>query len=714
MLPSVRHLPDVPAFALDNDGGTYAFAVGPEGEPLRHLHWGARLTDDDIRDLASASGSRWRTFDSVPRNHDEELPAWGGQRYDDVALKVTGPGGGGLRLTYAGHSLAAAGAEASLAVRLVDALQEVAVTVHYRLFADSPVLGRRVSIEAIGERRLLLDAACSATWTLPERARLNVTAVYGGWGAETQLQRAPLVRGRTVFESRKGMTGHHGQPWVALDAGASETSGEVWSAALEWSGSWKTSVQRPSEGSTTVTIGVNDFDSALEIASGATFTTPESVALRSTTGFDGMTAAWHDYQRRFVLREPELLRPVLYNSWEATEFDVGHQQQLELARIAAEMGVELFVVDDGWFGARDSAAAGLGDWTVNPRKFPDGLAPFVADVHALGMRCGLWVEPEMVNPDSDLYRAHPEWVIRFPEREPALRRGQLVLNLAREDVRDWMLETLSRLVAESGVDYLKWDANRPIADPGWGTDPAPEGRDLWTEYTLGLYGVLDTLRERHPALLIEACAGGGGRVDLGMLRRTHQVWTSDNTDALDRIPIQRGYSYVYPPQTMSAWVTDVPNFLTKRSTPLRFRFHAAMRGVLGIGGDLRRLGPEAIGEHRELVAEYTRIRPAVQQGRMHRLEGLDERGVDAVQYTSADGSLAAVLLLAPSAAFGPQHLRVRLRGLDPDGVYRHGGREVSGALLMDAGVRFVATGDYSSALEVIERVSERPAPSGSR
>ena len=262
--------------------------------------------------------------------------------------------------------------------------------------------------------------------------------------------------------------------------------------------------------------------------------------------------------------------------------------QLRLAELAARLGIECFVMDDGWFGGRDNDRAGLGDWTVNREKFPRGLGPLIGRVNDLGMRFGLWVEPEMVNPDSDLYRSHPDWVYHFAGRTRSQYRNQLVLNLARPDVAEWVFATLDRLLSENHIEFVKWDMNRPFSEPGW---PAQAGRDperIWTDHVRSLYTVIDRLRAAHPGVDFESCSGGGGRVDLGILRRVEQVWPSDNTDAWDRVTIQEGFTQVYPPQVMSAWVTDSPNFLTGRELPLSFRFHVAMAGALGVGGDLLR------------------------------------------------------------------------------------------------------------------------------
>ena len=295
--------------------------------------------------------------------------------------------------------------------------------------------------------------------------------------------------------------------------------------------------------------------------------------------------------------------------------------QIRLAELAARLGIETFVMDDGWFGERHHDRAGLGDWTVNRQKFPRGLGPLIERVNDLGMRFGLWVEPEMVNPDSDLYRAHPDWVFHFAGRTRSQQRNQLVLNLARPDVAEWMFTTLDRLLSQNRIEFVKWDMNRSFSEPGWpeafrsGDNP----ERAWTDYVHNLYAVLDALRAAHPGVEFESCASGGGRVDLGILRRVEQVWTSDNTDAWDRVKIQEGFTQAYPPQAMMAWVTDSPNFLTRRELPLRFRFHVAMAGALGVGGDLLRWTDAELAEAAELIAAYKEIRPVIQRGRLYRL-----------------------------------------------------------------------------------------------
>jgi alpha-galactosidase len=385
---------------------------------------------------------------------------------------------------------------------------------------------------------------------------------------------------------------------------------------------------------------------------------------------------------------------VVYNSWEATVFDVSEAHQMKLAAKAASLGVELFVMDDGWFGERRSDEVGLGDWVPNKERFPHGLGPLAAEVRRLGMKFGLWVEPEMVNPDSDLYRAHPDWVLHMPGRTRTTLRNQLVLNFARPDVVAWAHAWLDDLVSAHSIDHLKWDMNRAFTEAGW---PGHEDGDrLWFTHVRAVHDIMARLRADHPGLRIETCAGGGGRADLGMLAHTDQVWTSDNTDARDRITIQHGFSQVYPAQTMSAWVTDSPNPLTGRHTPLKFRFHVAAAGALGIGGDLLTWSEAEMNEAAALVQRYKEIRPVVQHGALY-------RHANAVQYVYEDEVVViAWKLPTMHAAVAPPLL---LGGLVPQGRYQdtETGTLHHGAVLMSHGLPVHLTGDYASAMVHLRR-----------
>lgn len=511
--------------------------------------------------------------------------------------------------------------------------------------------------------------------------------------------RETLTPGRKVLESRRGNTSHEANPFFAVDAGAAtEEAGEVWFGALAWSGNWKFAFDYDAAGALQISCGVNDFDFRWLLEPGESFATPALVAGYTPRGFGAASRTLHRYAREIVMPE-DGPRPVLYNSWEATYFDVDHEGQAKLAERAAAIGVELFVVDDGWFGARDDDRAGLGDWVVNRRKFPEGLEPLIDHVKSLGMEFGIWVEPEMVNPDSDLYRVHPDWVYHFPTRPRTEARNQLVLNLGRDDVRDHLFDALDGLLSGHAISFVKWDMNRPFSEPGWPGAPAGRDREVWVRHVHGLYELLRRLRERHPRVGFESCSGGGGRVDLGILGLVEQAWTSDNTDAHDRLFIQEGFSMAYPARSMACWVADAGKWVANRPAPLSYRFRSAMMGTLGIGGDLLSWSDEDLAQARGLVEDYKRVRHLIQDGEQYRLLSPSEGETAAVQYASADGSEAVIFVLRhPHNLFAPAP-RLYPRGLRAGATYKVCGEEspVGGAALMSRGVGASLEGDLASA-----------------
>ncbi|MBB5133258.1 alpha-galactosidase [Thermocatellispora tengchongensis] len=694
---------------------TYLFGVEGDGDDGRVVqwYWGPRLPEAALAEAVrprSWSGSGF----ADPREGDELLPVDGGRRWGVPSLQATYEGGvRSVELAFAGAvpARAADGEEIELVLR--DEAYGLRVGVHVRCAEDTDVIERWVTVANEGAAAVRLGRLDSGNWLIPERPACRCTGVFGEWARETQLQRAELPVGETTFTSRTGTTSHRANPWIMIDAGdATEESGEVWSVALAWSGSWRLTAQHLPGGTVSVTAGFRHDGPSWHLAPGESLRTPSVLGLYSDGGYGAAGRAWHRHVRRHVLPAPDEDRPVLYNSWEATGFDLTEAGQLDLAARAAALGVELFVVDDGWFGARDGDSRGLGDWWPNPERFPKGLTRLFDTVRELGMAGGLWVEPEMVNPDSDLYRRHPGWVLHYPRRRRDTMRNQLVLNFARDDVRAWATGWLDTLVREYGLAYLKWDMNRGFSQAGW-PDAGDRADMLWIEHTRGVYAVMDELRRRNPALRIESCSGGGGRADLGILRRTDQVWTSDNTDARDRQGIQHGFSHLYPANVMSAWVTDSPNPHTRREVPLRYRFHVAMAGVLGIGGDLTRWSAEDLAEARDLVAAYKAIRPVVQHGRLYRLGGTPGQAASAVQYVL--GERVVVLAYNPFALDKRAPRRLRLGGLDPEAAYEVVTGEAGGSLwhgrtLMSVGLDLPAWSpygpDYRSGLLELRRVEK--------
>jgi alpha-galactosidase len=677
---------------LSGPTSSYALRL-TERDELLHLHWGPRITLPDAEALAVLPASRYWPFES-PLDGHEEYPVEGGPRFVRPALSVRTDERRGTEWRF--EEYGTDGDE--LRLRFSDS--GLGITLHYRTRGD--VIERWVTLAAEGPALELLRAD-SATWTLPERDGWRLSQLHGRWAAESRLARSPLTYGEKVIGSRRGHTGHQHLPWVALDTEATEETGEVYGCALGWSGSWRISVAQLPDARVQITGGAGYDDSGLlRLEPGESFTTPVFAGLWSDGGFGGASRAWHAYQRAYVIPDADQDRPVLFNSWEATTFDISEEQQQALGRRAAAMGVELFVVDDGWFGARTSDRAGLGDWTPNPDRFPAGLKPLADHVHGLGMRFGIWVEPEMVNPDSDLYRTHPDWVQFQPGRTRTEYRNQLVLNLARPDVQEYLWGQLDGLLSSAPIDYVKWDFNRCFTDAGWPAERYPQ--KLWVEHVQALYALLDRLRAAHPGVAFESCSGGGGRIDLGIMARTDQVWTSDNTDPLDRLAIQYGFSQVHPARIMAAWVTDSPNTqLNGRASSLRFRFVSAMAGVLGVGGDLTEWSEQELDEAREWVELYKDIRPVVQRGDLYRLRP-PEGGLSAVQYVHGDETVVLAWLQAQH--HGEPVAALRLRGLDPTQAYecRETGEVHRGAVLLHHGVRTRLRGDLDATVIRLRRI----------
>jgi len=712
-LPSPRYLSDLKLWVLD--GGHVAYVVGVnERNELQHLYWGGRLwRDGDLR--AARSVPQYDGVDPSTTTTSEEYPGWGGARYFEPCVKVTlADGIRDLVLKYSSHEIR--GDELVIYTR--DVAYDLEVVLSYRMDA-SGVLRKQATIRNKTPQVVTVESAQSGVWHLPQGEGYRLSYLSGRWGGETLLVREDVHPGVKVLESRRGVaTSNQMNPWFAIDGPdrATEDRGRVWFGALAWSGSWRIAIEQTPQQQVRITGGYNTFDFAYPLKPGQSLATPAFYAGFTDRGFGEASRIVHRFERAVILPRSSStrLRPVLYNSWEATGFNVDEAGQKALADKAARLGVERFVMDDGWFGARSSSRAGLGDWTPNPKKFPNGLKPLIDYVRQRGMDFGLWVEPEMVNPDSDLYRAHPDWVINFPGRPRSEARNQLVLNFARDEVKEHIFSVLDALVSQNDISFLKWDANRHFSEPGWPELPVAEQRTLWVEYTNHLYEIIDRLRAKHQALEIESCSSGGGRVDLGILGRTDQVWTSDNTDAFDRLLIQDGFSHAYTPKVMMAWVTDVPNF-NGRTTPLQFRFLVAMMGSLGIGANLNKWPDQDLAFATKMIAFYKSIRATVQEGDLYRLLPPGGRGATANQYVSADGSQAVVFAFLHAQQHGRPLPAIPLRGLDPRAVYRVKPLDgkvaekletASGTYLLEHGLTFELKGDFDSTAVVLERVRE--------
>ncbi len=684
------------------ESGSTAFALGLDDTGLLIQTWyGPRLPR--FEDYPPARRGDFYPSEN-PMQHTHQELATGEAGVSDER-SIDGNSASGVRGFVLRFDSAAVEGDNTLRLTLRDAAYNAAVVLTYRTLDDFGLISRAVSVRNEGGDELHLTRLFSGTFYLPLSRDYILSHLDGRWGDEFRMQREPLAHGVLQRESRRMTTSHGGVPFFAVEHSApgleaSEESGELWFGSLQWSGNWKLLAERTRDGRAIVHLGINDHDFAYDLDQGKSFEAPPVVFGYTAGGFGAMSRAWHDYVRNKLGPRRDYVPPVVYNSWYATLFDVTAEGQSALADKAAALGVEMFVIDDGWFHGRNNDRAGLGDWWPDEEKFPQGLKPLAEIVHQRGMQFGLWIEPEMVNPDSDLYRAHSDWIIHFPERERTLSRNQSMLNLGRTDVQDYLIGIFDRLLSETSIDFIKWDMNRNVSEPGW---PSHDGdaREIWVRYVWGLYRVWSELRRRHPNVIWENCSGGGGRVDLGMMTLTEQSWTSDNTLPPARLEIQEGYSQIFPASSMAAWVTDEH----KDAFPLDLRFHASMAGALGVGGNLVKWSEAELETARRHVAHYKQIRPLVAAGDLYRLLSPRHGPVSAFMYVSKDKSEAVVFAfrLLPNRML--KNPLIRLAGLDPAALYSVEGQEqvLSGKAWAERGFS-LGLGDLQSTIVHVRRV----------
>ena len=677
-------------FSLQSKNTSYVFGVDNEGL-LRNLYWGSKI--EDIEDFDMPILNEVSTNDPVYEITREEYPVYGSLRYKEHCLKVTfSDRTRELVYKYIGYDIN--GSE--LTIKLKDSYYDFNINLHYKVYEEYDLIERYVSVKNNSNDIIEIEKIHSGQFHIPYEG-LNFSNVHGHWGAEQQRFVQKVNYGKIVIENRRGISTHNHNPYFILDKDATETTGEVFFGALKLSGNFSGVIEQTQYGETLVQIGINSHDFLMELKPGEEFIVPAIIAGYSNSGFETMTHNLHNFAKDNVLRNG--LRPVLYNSWEATEFKVSCDEQIKLAEKAKEIGAELFVVDDGWFGERHGIDNGLGDWYVNRDKFPEGLDPLIKKVKEMDMMFGIWVEPEMVNPLSQLYKEHPEWIYHFETRESDTSRGQYVLNVTKKEGKEFIYNMLDNLLSTYDIDYIKWDANRPISQT------AVE-KDIWYKHIEAVYDIVKELKVKHPNVLFEACASGGGRIDYGILGIFDDFWTSDNTDAYDRLFIQDTYSYIYPIKAMRAWVTDCPNFLSRRVIPMKFRYHSAMMGTLGIGCNILKFDDDEVKLSQELIKEYKEIRHIIQEGDFYRLENTSKNNYKIYQYNKGTEGLVFVFL--PQSLIGHRGVNIKFRGLNKDSKYiiKVNGEEIikTGNYLMNKGLEVRLSGDYASEIIKVNEI----------
>lgn len=710
-------------FHLQSDRTSYVMKVHPSGL-VSHLYWGGRLEDGDLSALVCLADKR---LPSDPATVDyeglldimrQELPTYGNTDFRPPALQILHDDGStvsdfrysthrtmagkpaleGLPSTRAGK----AGDCDTLEIDLKDAHAGLTVTLRYTMFRASGALARSVLISNTGSRTCTLLRALSLSVDLPPGER-DVIHLGGTWARERHVQRSALAGGTHLIDSTRGMSSHQQNPFLALaDRHCTETCGEAYGFNLVYSGNFVALAEVDQFATVRVAMGINPFDFSWNLAPGESFQTPEAVMAWSDRGLDGLSGVFHSLYRNHLVH-PDWVgreRPILINNWEATYFSFTHDKIMDIARVGADLGMELFVLDDGWFGHRDADNSSLGDWTEDPKKLPRGLKGLADDINALGLRFGLWFEPEMISPDSELYRAHPDWCLHVNGRTRTQVRNQLVLDLSRKEVCDAVIAQVCAILEKVNVSYVKWDMNRPLTEMGSAMLPPGRQRETAHRYVLGVYYMMDAITRRFPKVLFEGCAGGGSRFDPGILYYMPQIWTSDDSDAIERLKIQWGTSMCYPPSVMGAHVSAVPNHQVGRATPLSTRGNVALSGIFGYELDLTRLTEAEKDEIRGQIAFCKDTRHLVMNGTFHRLKSPWEGHETAWMLVAPDACEALVTLVRVQGVPNPGVSVLRLRGLDPVATYRVEGpmaHSASGSLLMQAGLRLPSSwGDNSS------------------
>lgn len=595
----------------------------------------------------------------------------------------------------------------TLEIELTEAVKNVTVILSYSVFEEYDAIVRSVKI-INNEEYLNIKSALSMTIDI-DCIDMDFVHLHGRWAKERNIERASLIHGKMEVDSKRGSSSHMHSPFFALcDNKADENNGNVYGFSLVYSGNFSCGAEVSSTDTVRAYMGINPFDFNWLLEEGEIFETPEVVMVYSDCGFNKMSQIYHKLYRERMCRGywRDRERPILINNWEATYFNFNEEKILNIASEAKQLGVELMVLDDGWFGRRDREDSSLGDWYVDKRKLPNGLSSLANNINKLGMKFGLWFEPEMISPDSDLYRNHPDWCLHIEGRKSSLGRNQLVLDLSRQDVCDYVVEAVSDVLNSANIEYVKWDFNRNLSEIGSTKLPANRQHEISHRYVLGLYSVLERLTKAFPRVLFEGCSGGGGRYDAAMLAYFPQYWTSDDSDAVERIEIQYGTSLVMPSVTMGAHVSAVPNHQVGRCTSLSMRGHVAMVGQFGYELDLGLLSKEEKEEVKKQINLYKSIRKIVHNGKMYRISSPFEKNNTDWIFVSDEKTKAVFFHFNVLGKPNPNSYVVKLSGLSENKIYQERTSEkvYSGDVLMNVGLIFSDNKDFSSEVYFFEEV----------
>lgn len=714
-------------FAVHTPNTTYMMGVARD-KYLGHMYYGRRMEDTDCSYLLrtavgpEADHSFLKDKIGATESFQFEYPTWGVGDYRDPALRVRDEGGfrvcelhydsyeilegkpalSGMPATFAGKE-AGQGAQ-TLVITLKDSVLKLKVELRYSVFEDSDAVIRSVRAINEGTQKLYLEKILSASMDMDDE-NFELITMHGSWARERHIKTRRVTEGKFSVGSLRGQTSHEAQPFMALTTnGTSQTAGDVYAMNFVYSGNFIAETELDHWESVRMSLGIHPDGFEWVLEPGACFETPEAVLVYSAEGLGKMTRTFHSLYKNHLIRSKYLhsKRPILINNWEATYFDFDDDKLVAIAREAKKIGVEMLVMDDGWFGNRHNDECALGDWQVNEKKLQGGLKSLVDRVNAEGLQFGIWFEPEMISPDSALFRAHPDWAIQVPGREITRARMQYVLDLTRQEVVDYIYESVAKVLRSANIAYVKWDMNRPLADIGSVALDSEHMGEFYHRYVLAVYQMQERLTTEFPELLLENCSGGGARFDPGMLYYSPQIWTSDDMDPIERLYIQEGTALIYPLSAMGAHICVCPNHSVGRVTPMETRANVALAGTFGYELDITRLTEEEKQKAAGFNQMYHKYNDLVREGDYYRIASYRENGLyDCWQVT--DKEQRECLVTYVQVRYEPRRnsKRLRLCGLAPDRRYRLEGTDevYSGSMLMNGGyLQQPLFGDYQSRL----------------
>ncbi len=701
------------AFKLRANNTDYMMKVCEEGY-LAHIYYGNKVPDEDLTYLlrldespftpATNDRDRASFMDTLPF----EYPCFGIGDYRESAFKIMDANGmSTCDLRYVSHKMyegkpkleglpATFATEESgcstLEITMYDKYADIEVVLIYTAFDKLDVITRSAVVTNKGERPFKITRALSACVDF-DTDKMDMITLNGSWARERAVERCRLHHAKQLVDSCKGESSHQNNPFVALcDNNADEDKGEVFGFNFVYSGNFYAQAEVTQHKKTRFLMGINPLDFEWLLEKGESFTCPEVVMVHSDEGIGKMSRTFHDLYRNNLIRGEykDKRRPILINNWEATYFNFDTDKLIDIAKEASKLGIEMLVMDDGWFGHRDADNSSLGDWFVYEKKLKGGLKYLVDEVNKLGMKFGIWFEPEMISPDSELYKAHPDWAIQIKGRPLTLCREQYVLDYSRKEVRDYVYGMMKKILDSANIEYIKWDMNRQLTEVGSATLPADRQRELWHRYVLGVYDLMDRLTTDYPHILLENCSGGGARFDPGMLYYSPQIWCSDDTDAIERLKIQHGTSMCYPCSAMGAHVSDCPNHTVGRNTPFKTRGHVAMVGTFGYELDVTRIPQEDRDAIPAQIEEFNKFNKLVRTGDHYRIGNMFEDNTwDAWEFVAKDKSEALFEFVQVLARPNERSRRIKLKGLEPEAYYYEESepdKKISGAALMNAGI----------------------------